>query len=527
MFDKWLKLPAHYYLRITALVILTVGICLHNTLMSIGAIWIMANWLIEADYRYYWKKFKSTPTIWLLLGLLFLGLLSLLWSEDVAYGLKDLGRKMPFFAIPFALGLGKPVEKKVIFFLLYIFLGIVVLTSGINYYRYNYVLENVTDIRQMSYFISPIRFSVLTALGTFAAVYLIIKNKGPRIIWIAMIPWLLFYTFKAQMLNGYLMLAVLVIFTMIYLVKENSSYTWKWVIFSTFFFAVVFGVWKVNSLVKLYYIEEDITLDDLELYTVNGNPYYHDLYTDVRENGNLVWLYVQQEELSREWNERSEIPYDSLDRNGQPMYGTLMRYMTSKNLRKDSAGLAQLTPDEITKIENGATSIDINRGFRTKVFEVLYQWDMYQNGGDPNGHSLLQRAEHMRVAWSLVKQHWLIGVGMGDVPTAFESEYSATQSKLSEEYWHRSHNQYLTIWISHGFLGLICLVGMLLVPVFKRKHLDYFHGVVYLTLFFSLLFQDMIETQAGVTIFGLFYALATYQEDQSTNSVSKESSDSE
>ena len=54
MFDKWLRLPAHLYLRITALTLLTVGIALSNVLMSIGAIWIISNWLIEADFNSYW-----------------------------------------------------------------------------------------------------------------------------------------------------------------------------------------------------------------------------------------------------------------------------------------------------------------------------------------------------------------------------------------------------------------------------------------------------------------------------------------
>jgi len=65
MFDKWLNLPAHLYLKLTALTILTVGIALSNVLMSIGAIWIIANWLIQADFKNYWVRFKRL----LLLGL--------------------------------------------------------------------------------------------------------------------------------------------------------------------------------------------------------------------------------------------------------------------------------------------------------------------------------------------------------------------------------------------------------------------------------------------------------------------------
>ena len=69
MFDKWLKLPAHLYLRITALTILTVGIALSKVLMSIGAIWIISNWLIQADFPKYWEKFKEKKSIWIIVTL--------------------------------------------------------------------------------------------------------------------------------------------------------------------------------------------------------------------------------------------------------------------------------------------------------------------------------------------------------------------------------------------------------------------------------------------------------------------------
>ena len=515
MFDKWLKLPAHYYLRITALVILTVGICLHNTLMSIGAIWIMANWLIEGDFRFYWKKLKRTPTVWMLLGILFFGLLSILWSDNANYGLWDIFRKLPFFAIPLALGLGKPVEKKILYFLLYLFIGMLLLTSGINFYRYHYVLDNPADIRQMSFFISPIRFSIVVVLGIFTCIYLIIKKKGPMLLWLLVIPWLAYYTLVAQMLNGYLLMFVLAFYTTVYLVKKNGSYTWKWVIGGTFFFGVIFAIYKTDQLMDTFEVESELTLEELEVFTPSGNQYFHDLTNPAQENGNLVWVYVQQEEVKTQWELRSNFPYDSLDNAGQPMFGTILRYMTSKGVRKDSAGVWELTDEEVRKIENGMTTV--NTGYKAKLHEILYQWLWYKEGGDPNGHSLLQRAEHMRVAWSLVKKNPILGVGVGDVPDAFNQEYIDSGSKLHEDYWHRSHNQFLTMWISHGIIGLITLIGMLFIPLFTRKERDYFHWAVFLALFVSLFFQDMLETQAGVTIFGLFYGLTVYKQDEDDN----------
>jgi len=86
MFDKWLKVPAHYYLRITALTILIVGIAVSNVLMSIGAIWIISNWLIEADFKNYSQRLKTSPEILLILGFLLFTILSLMWSDDFWFG---------------------------------------------------------------------------------------------------------------------------------------------------------------------------------------------------------------------------------------------------------------------------------------------------------------------------------------------------------------------------------------------------------------------------------------------------------
>src|SRR5687768_316959 len=176
MFDKWLKLPAHYYLRITALVILVIGIAVSNVLMSIGAIWIISNWLIEAKFSDYGKRLKSTPAIVLVLIFLLYSILSVVWSDDFWYAFHDIRIKLPLLAIPLALGTGKPLERNVFFFLLYIFIGIVACTAIYNYLNY-ITSTGEMDIRQMSRFISQIRFATLVDLALFSTIYLVLEKK--------------------------------------------------------------------------------------------------------------------------------------------------------------------------------------------------------------------------------------------------------------------------------------------------------------------------------------------------------------
>ncbi len=516
MFDKWLRLPAHLYLRITALTILTVGIALSNVLMSIGAIWIISNWLIQADFNSYWQKFKEKKTVWLVVAIYFFLAISLLWSDDVGYGFKDLRVKLPFIVIPLVMATSEPLQKKHFYFLLYVFLGIVLYTSVYNFIRYNYVLENVHDIREMSVFISHVRFSVLINFAVFVCIFLIYKKKFKAVLWLVLLGWYVFYLYKSQIINGYILFLALSIFIVFFFVFKMKSKKLKVTVLTVVILGgVSVGVLGYNTIQQLNTCKH-IPFSELDLYTVNNNPYYHDTLNTQIENGEFVWLYVSQEELMQEWGKRSAIPYDSLDNKGQPMYGTLIRFLTSKHLRKDSMGLAALSDDEIQSIENGQTSVQMNKGVITRLNAFLMEYRIYTEGGDPNGHSLIQRIEHLKAAVGIIENHWIAGVGAGDVPQAFTNQYAQMNSRLTEEHQHRSHNQFLTIWVGLGIVGLILFVLLLVWPFFEIKTKDYFMIMVLLSLIISCLFQDFIETQAGVTIFGLFYGLALYR-DRATN----------
>lgn len=511
MFDKWLKLPAHLYLRITALTILTVGIALSNVLMSIGTIWIISNWLIEADFKNYALRLKEKKSVWFFIFIYFFLALSLLWSVDLDYGFKDLRIKLPFIVIPLVMATSEPLKRKHFFFLLYVFIAILTYTSVYNIIRYNYFLPDSADIREMSTFISHVRYSLLINFGIFSCFFLIHKKRKLALVWIVLATWFFFYLFKGQIINGYILFAALAIMSALNVIFQIQSKRRKYAILSFSALGLLLIGFITGQIINQLKTIEPIKYSELELYTPNHNPYYHDTLSNEIENGNYVWLYVSQEEMEQEWERRSVIPYDSLDYLGQPMFGTLMRFLTSKGYTKDSVGVAMLMDAEIEQIENGQTSVAVNKGFMTRVNTFFYELNIYQQGGDPNGHSLIQRIEHLKAAVNLIQKHSWTGVGVGDVPVAFELEYDEMKSRLIEQNQHRSHNQYLTIWVCLGIVGFLTFLALLFWPFFEVKNRDFFTRIVLVSLIISCLFQDLIETQAGVTIFALFYALAVYR----------------
>lgn len=511
MFDKWLNLPAHLYLRITALTIITVGIALSNVLMSIGTIWIISNWLLEGDFTNKWQRIRQVRSVWPIVALFLLLALSLLWSSDISYGLKDLRIKLPFIVIPLVMATSTQLARVHFRFLLYVFLGILVYTTVYNFLRYNYFLEDQKDIRDMSTFISHVRLSVLICFGICIVGFLLLKKQIQIFVGSLILLWLIFYLYKSQIINGYLLFSALMLTTVLFIIFSMRQKKWRLIwLLSTGIILVVTVIIGSNFVSKLS--KPTIpTLNELELYSANNNPYYHDTTNLQTENGHFVWLYVQAEELKNGWKKRSQIPYDSLDRKGQPMFGTLMRYMTSKNLRKDSIGVELLSEEDVRRIENGQTSIALNKGIKSRIESFLLEYTIYQNGGDPNGNSILQRAEHLRAACFIINTNWLFGVGDGDVPTEFEKAYQKLGSRLNEENWHRSHNQFLTLWVSLGLMGLLLFLSLFIMPWFSVP-VNYLSTVFLVGLLIACLFQDMIETQAGVTIFALFYSLALYRD---------------
>jgi O-antigen ligase len=510
MFDKWLNLPAHLYLRITALTILIVGVALSNVLMSIGTIWIISNWIIEGKFSTYWQRFKANKLIWIVVFIFFALALSLCWSSDLAYGFKDLRIKLPFIVIPLVLATSDEISPKHFQLLLYVFLGIVGFTTVYNMIHFNYYLENNSDIRNMSVFINHGRLAILINLAFFTCLAFIHRKVPYRIIWVVLAAWFLFYIFKAQTINAYLLFIILAVFSIFYFIHQIRHKGRRMVAYLLFFGGILAAGIVSFKFIKSINTTEKIDLTELELYTPNNNPYHHDTTIKEMENGHYVWLYVNQQEMKKEWELKSEIPYDSLDRIGQPMYGTLMRYLTSLGFRKDSMGVAQLTPTDIEKIEDGHTSAHNNKGLASRISTFLIEYNLYKQGGNPNGNSFFQRIEHLKAAQYIIAHKYLLGVGIGDVPGAFTDAYQKTNSKLNKEIQYRSHNQYLTIWVSLGIFGLIAFVLMLFLPFFY-KNLDYFFYIVMISLVVSCLFEDSIETQAGVTIFALFYSLANFR----------------
>ena len=100
---------------------------------------------------------------------------------------------------------------------------------------------------------------------------------------------------------------------------------------------------------------------------------------------------------------------------------------------------------------------------------------------------------------------WLIGIGTGDINSAFQLQYEKMGSKLDPAFRWRTHNQYLAIFVTFGAVGLLWFMFSLFFPAARlQKYGDYYYLTFFMIFMLSMFSEDTLETQVGVTQFAFF-----------------------
>ena len=493
----------HTYLHVLGLSGLAFGLPFNKVVMSISMMFLVLNLLIEGDFKTYWTKLKSNRGFILILSLILLTALSVFWSTDTAYGLHDLKAKLPLLVIPVVLA-AKPIyNSKFINIILISFVGSVMMTSTINYGAYSQCFGSIEydDIRGMSLFSSHVRYALLVVMSVAILIHFLVKKQGPILLWIVLLIWLNYYTYFSQILSGAITLLGIYSVILFYWIWNKQKLV---ALIGLFSVLITTTVMIVIVFKPITYNPADYTYKTLGRRTAEGNIYYHKPGIVSPETGKPIHIFISEIELKREWEKVSDIPFEGLDVKGQQIKSTMIRYMASKDLKKDAVGFSKLTKKDIESIENGCTTVHY-KGMIARIYGLKYQ---LSNVSDPNGHSFLQRLEYWKTGAEIAKKNWIIGVGTGDAQLVFNHQYYINKSILREENRDRSHNMYLTVLLTIGIVGLV----LLLWSHIRFFVLNFKSGQIVAVLFMSIVLlsyfmEDTLETQTGVTFFALFYGL--------------------
>jgi hypothetical protein len=448
-------------------------------------------------------------------SLLLLHVLGLFYTTDFGYAMKDLRTKLPLLLMPLFFSTGPALDKRAIY---WIFLGYIAALFGGTIYRLILFIQlPVADPRAMNPHISHIRFSLNAVFAIFILLYYAhLKDsflKWKRVLFIIMAFWLLLVMFYLKYTTGIAIFMIITFLIAVNFALKASRLTTKLLLIAGGISLLIIPSLYFLKIAKEFRSTEAVDFHTLELYTSNGNSYYHDTVNFKVENGSYTGLYICDKELRKSWLERSSVSIDSLDSKQQYIRYTLIRYLASKQLRKDSAGIAQLSHQDIRNIEAGLTSSKSRQWFhiRPQIENLLTGWDNYRYHNNPNSSSLIQRVEYWRSSIQIIKQNPIFGVGTGDVPEAFRTYYSRANSMLDPQFRLRSHNQFLSITVAFGVVGLIWFLFVLLYPVIKlRTYHPYFYLIFWTIFFISIFTEDTLETQEGVTFYAFFTSLLLF-----------------
>ncbi len=483
---------------------------------SVFEIILAANWLIEGNFKGKWRKLRERKSLWFILSIYLIFLAGLVFTTDFDYAFHDLRIKLPIFVLALIMGLSEPITSKqfkwvLLFLVAGVFAGsmssMAVLTGIIDY--------AYTDPRETSLFVDHIRFSLLIDLAIFFLLYLILnpgmtKSRRERVLYTLLLSWLVVFLFILQAITGIVVfLAVGFILFWVYLHKVPTVVL-KRTLTAFMIIGTLIGLSILSKSISRFYKVEKVDRENIEQTTLNGNTYSHDFSQDFIENGHYIWLYFCEPELRKEWNLVSEIDYDSMDSLGNEIKYVIIRYLTSKGLRKDSAGMAELGKEDIRLIEQGKANYLYGKKFSmyNQMYLILWQIDVFRKNGNPSGHSVTQRILYLQAAIDIIGDNFWYGVGTGDVINSYSAYYKKINSPLSERWRLRAHNQLLTFLLTYGIIGFIWILVGFLYPVYlERKWNDYFMIVFLLVGFFSMLNEDTLETHTGVSFFAIFYSL--------------------
>ena len=503
----------YYY----TLILLALSLPLSIFTTSMFQIILAGNWLVEGRFVEKWQKAKANRALQVILLLFLLHVLGMIWSEDLAYGLKDMKIKLPLLALPLILATSVPLVKRKVHFILLLFtMGVFAASIASVMKLVGWLPGEVEGFRDLSLFMSHIRFSLMIVLALLIVVYFLFVltnsiSRAERLFYVVALIWLPIFLVLLKSLSGIIIGFFLAFFILIRLVFEIRDQTIRFMVFVPVVMIPLFSIIYLGHSINKFYNIDELIPTELDTHTFEGNKYKNYPKLQEIENGHYIWLYICDEELEREWNKVSDINYrGGQTTNGNSIRGTLIRFLTSKGYRKDAVGLKKLSMAEIEAIELGTANYIYMQRFRLypRIYEVIWEVDRYRMGFGPNEKSVVQRFLYLDAGWKIAKENLLIGVGNGDVKTAFEDHYNATNSPLSDEWRRRAHNQFLTFLISFGILGLLICVFALVGPLFLAGRERSFLAVGFMIMFLlSMLNEDTLETACGAAFVAFFYSL--------------------
>ena len=502
-----------HYLYFISMAGMAVGLPVSEFLMSISIFGLATAWLLNGPKKTQWQAFNQNKLAWITVSIFLIEVVGLLNTSNYDYAFSDLKNKLPLLLVPIFIAPVKFSDEEYSS-LLALFVGSTFVGSLICFFNYQFFLkENLVNIREVSIFISHIRFGLMINLSIFILVYyaIILKNKW-SFGFLAMAIWLSYFLLFLGSGNGFFVFAVLLLIGFITLIFKGP-YRKLGIILGLLFILFNFYIGFISyNAYRSYFVPRDVAYnnpDNIQNKNARGNRLTSNKNNKQLQNGFYVWRNITRKELKKEWKKRADKKYLTKDIKQQIVIGTLIKYLTSKGYPKDSVGFSLLSDQDIRNVEMGYTDFhqeDWNN-LELRIDQFFFQFYAVVNQKNPGGKPFVQRLYYLEGAFSIIENNFFTGVGIGDIQDEFDNYYREDQSELQSQYRVRTHNQYLTYFITLGIVGFLWFLYATIYPLVLFSRINFILAVSQFILLLSFFSEDTLETQPGVTLYAFIIAL--------------------
>jgi len=144
---------------------------------------------------------------------------------------------------------------------------------------------------------------------------------------------------------------------------------------------------------------------------------------------------------------------------------------------------------------------------QNKIINTRTDTEQLNSAQAANNFSVTARVYSYQVAWTIVREHPILGVSKVKLQEAMAEQYSYSFPEIDFNRYVLPHNQFIYNLASYGITGLILFViGFyypLLIAIRERNILAI---IMYLIISISFIVEYTLESNIGVVV-GLFFIL--------------------
>lgn len=500
----------HQTFYLVATMALAASLPLSHFMMGLSCFLIFLNWLCEWNWREKMERMRENMAFLPFSAFYIVFAIGLARTTDWQAAGSEMLSKITFLLAPIIIVTSKRLEKKELGAVFTVFIAATL--AGCLWNTAYALSHSLSDHREMSRFIDHIRFALCVVMSVVFCIHYSFCNfktgKVSTAFYLTAAATLSAYLIFSQTLSGIATLFVLALAFAVHLYFTSKNRKLKAVVMTTATMLLVVAT-AYTSFISYEYFHSKEAAPDRGALTCNGRAYRF-VDDPIIENGHYIGYYVCDEELERAWKMRSDTVYSEI------VSATLVRYLNSLGMRKDSAAVMSLTDTDIKNVENRYANVEYSRVFSAKkaLYQTFFAISLYRKHNVYDESSLLQRVELWKATWSLIKENPVLGVGIGNQRAALDKRLEDMGSPIAGKKKGRgSHNQFLTFWLTSGVFALAYFVFILVYPfLFMKNRIGFVYIALILAIFLSMFVEDTLNAQTGRMLYTIFAPLLLFSE---------------